>query len=192
MTSHVVIHPVLEAKGTIMSALSPRRPHIDTQALDLAHAKRYWTYATTLAGVYLSVGFLFYYAAKEKLLGSGAGTMPGPLRKEFGGSLIASVPGLNAAWTLLGATEAAVVVLLAVSLLRGEFMPTREKPALFAGLGLSMVAFGLVGVANNMVGDITTALTVFTYLGLTAVVMVLVRQMAPYRSVSWLSGFTRD
>jgi len=175
-----------------MSALSPRRPHISTDTLDLAHAKRYWTYATTLAGVYLSVGFLFYFAAKEKLIGAGSGTMPAPLRKEFTGSLLASVPGLNAAWTLLGAAEAAVVILLAISLLRGEFLPTREKPVLFAGLGLSMVAFGLMGLANDMVGDFTTSLTVFTYLGLTAVVMVLVRQMAPYRSPSWISGFTRD
>ena len=71
-----------------MSALTPRHPHVRTQALDLAHAKRYWTYATTLAGVYLSVGFLFYYAAKEKLLGSGAGTMPAPLHKEFAGSFV--------------------------------------------------------------------------------------------------------
>lgn len=175
-------------EGIVMSALSPRHPRIHAGTLDLAHIKRYWTYATTLAGIYLSIGFLFYYAAKEKLLGSAAGTMPAPLRKEFTGSLLANVPGLNAAWILLGATEAAVVVLLAISLVRGEFLPSREKPILFAGLGLSMLAFGLMALANNMVGDFTTALTVFTYMGLTAVVMVLVRQMAPYRSAGWLSG----
>lgn len=175
-----------------MSAVSPHQPRINSRALDLAHVKRYWTYASTLAGVYLSVGFLFYYAAKEKLLGAGSGTMPTPLRKEFTGSLLASVPGLNTAWTLLGAVEAAVVVLLALSLLRGEFLPSREKPILFAGFGLAILAFGLMGLANNMVGDFTTSLTVFTYMGLTAVVMVLVRQMPPYRSPNWLGGFNRD
>lgn len=175
-----------------MSALSPRRLHVRTQTLDLSHAGRYWTYATTLGGVYLSVGFLFYFAAKEKLLGAGAGTMPAGLQKEFSGSLLASVPGLNAAWTLLGAAEAAVVVLLAVSLLRGEFLPTRAKPVLFAGLGLSMLSFGLMGLANDMVGDVALALTVFTYMGLTAVVMVLIRQLAPYRSPNWLGGFLHD
>ena len=93
------------------------------------------TYATTLAGIYLSVGFLFYYAAKEKLF-TDSGTMPAPLQKLFAGSSFASVPGDNAAWVLLGLLEAAVVVLLVLSLARGEFLPQRRKPILLAGLGV--------------------------------------------------------
>ena len=54
--------------------------------------------------------------------------------------------------------------------------------------GTSMLALGFMGLANNMVGDIATAAEVFTYAGLTAVLMLLVRQMAPYRPVGWLSG----
>ena len=57
------------------------------------------------------MGFLFYYAAKEKLF-TDSGTMPAPLQKLFAGSFFASVPGDNAAWVLLGLLEAAVVVLL--------------------------------------------------------------------------------
>ena len=62
------------------------------------------TYATTLAGIYLSVGFLFYFAMKEKLFTDG-GTMPLPLQKLFHGSFFASVPGDNVAWVLLGLIE---------------------------------------------------------------------------------------
>jgi hypothetical protein len=153
----------------------------------LAAVTRVATYATTLSGVYLSVGFLFYFAAKEKLFTDG-GTMPAGLQKTFAGSLFASVPGDNAAWLLLGLLEAAVVVLLAISLARGEFLPQRQKPILFAGLGVSMLSFGVMGLANDMVGNNATVIELFTYFGVTAVVMFLVRQMSPYRPMGWLAG----
>jgi hypothetical protein len=102
--------------------------------------------------------------------------------------VFASAPGYNASWVLLGLIEAAVVVLLAVSLARGEFLTTHRKPWLMAGLGVSMLALGVMGLANDMVGDNATSAEVFTYLGLIAVLLVLVRQLPPYRSIDWLSG----
>lgn len=143
------------------------------------------TYSGTLAGVYLSVGFLFYYAAKDKLT---AGAMPAPLQKVFAGSLFASIPGDNAAWILLGLVEAAIVVVLAISLARGEFLPTHRKPFLFSGLSIGLFATGLMGFANDMVGSTSGAAELFTYFGLIAVVLMLVRQLAPYRPLGWLSG----
>jgi hypothetical protein len=145
------------------------------------------TYAATLAGIYLSVGFLFYYAAYEKLI-TNSGTMPAALVGLFKGSFFASVPGDNAAWFLLGLLEASIVVLLALSLLSGEFLPQRRKPILLAGLGVSLLAFGVMGLANNMIGNTPTVIELFTYFGVTIVVMVLVRQMSPYRPMSWLAG----
>jgi hypothetical protein len=153
----------------------------------IAEIAKVATYATTLAGIYLSVGFLFYYAAREKLFTDG-GAMPAGLQKLFAGSFFASVPGDNAAWVLLGLLEASVVVLLAVSLLRGEFLPQRRKPILLAGLGVSLLAFGVMGVANDMIGNNATVIELFTYFGVTAVVMFLVKQMSPYRPMSWLAG----
>jgi hypothetical protein len=145
------------------------------------------TYATSLAGIYLSVGFLFYYAAKEKLIDN-SGTMPTGLRKEFAGSLFASIPGDNTSWILLGLVEAAVVILLAASLAHGEFLTNHRKPFLLAGLGTAMFALGLMGLANNMVGDNATALELFTYFGLIPILIILIRQMPPYRSLDWLAG----
>jgi len=113
------------------------------------------TYSAALAGIYLSVGFLFYFAMKEKLF-TDSGTMPAPLQKLFAGSFFASVPGDNAAWVLLGLLEAAVVVLLLVSLLRG--------------------------------GNNATVIELFTYFGVTIAAMFLIRQMSPYRPMSWLAG----
>ncbi len=153
----------------------------------MAGVARVATYATTLAGIYLSVGFLFYYAAKEKLF-TDSGTMPIPLQKMFAGSFFASVPGDSAAWVLLGLLEASIVVLLVVSLIRGEFLPTRRKPVLLSGLGVAMLAFGVMALANDMIGNTATVLELFTYFGVTAVVMFLVKNMAPYRPMSWLAG----
>ncbi len=153
----------------------------------IAGVARVATYATTLTGIYLSVGFLFYYASYEKLI-TDSGTMPAALQKLFAGSFFASVPGDNAAWVLLGLLEAVVVVLLAISLVRGEFLPQRRKPILLAGLGVSLLAFGVMGLANNMIGNNATVIELFTYFGLTIVVMFLIRQMSPYRPMSWLAG----
>lgn len=157
----------------------------------LAEITKFTTYGATLAGIYLSVGFLFYYAAHEKLITDG-GTMPAGLATAFHGSFFASVPGDNAAWVLLGLIEAAVVVLLAVSLLRGEFLPQRRKPILLAGLSISMLAYGVMIIANAMIGNNPTVIELFTYLGVTAIVMVVIRQMSPYRPMSWLAGEASD
>ena len=170
-----------------MSTTSFHRPHL---AQSVAHPTvagmtKLVTYAATLASVYLSVGFLFYFAAKEKLT---AGAMPLPLKKEFAGSLFASIPGDNAAWILLGLIEASIVVLFAISLVRGEFLATRRKPFLLTGLSVGLFATGLMGFTNDMVGSTSGAAELFTYFGLIAVVMMLVRQLAPYRSMGWLSG----
>lgn len=170
-----------------MSATPLHRPHVSGSVPrpTVASVTRVFTYAVSLAGVYLSVGFLFYYAAKEKLT---AGAMPAGLQKEFAGSLFASVPGDNAAWILLGLIEASIVVLLAISLVRGEFLATHRKPFLLSGLSVGLFATALMGMTNDMVGDTAGAAELFTYFGLIAVVMLFVRQLAPYRPMGWLSG----
>lgn len=163
------------------------RPRTAATSPAFAEIAKVATYATTLAGIYLSVAFLFYYAAHEKLI-TNSGTMPAPLQKMFAGSFFASVPGNNASWVLLGLLEAAIVVLLAISLLRGEFLPQRRKPILLAGLGVSLFAFGVMGLANDMIGNNATVIELFTYFGVTVVVMFLIKQMPPYRSMGWLAG----
>jgi hypothetical protein len=170
--------------SSIAGRLRDRPVQEKTYSLTASALARLGTYATALTGIYLSVGFLFYYAAYEKLF-TDSGTMPMPLQKLFAGSLFASVPGDNAAWSLLGLIEASVVVLLAISLLRGEFLPSRRKPALLAGLGVSLLAFGVMGLANNMIGNTPTVIELFTYFGVTAIVMFFVRQMSP---LGYLAG----
>jgi hypothetical protein len=187
--AHPSVVPAANGSGATPAAGSIRSRAAERPAL--AGLAKVATYATTLTGIYLSVGFLFYYASYEKLI-TDSGTMPAALQKLFAGSFFASVPGDNASWVLLGLIEAAVVVLLVISLLSGEFLPQRRKPILLAGLGVSLLAFGVMGLANNMIGNTPTVIELFTYFGVTIVVMFLIRQMSPYRPMSWLAGGADD
>ena len=97
----------------------------------------YWLVS---AGIYFTFGLLFYYSAKEKLIDN-SGTMSAPLAKTFHGTFVASFPGTNTSWVLIGLLEALVFVVIVASVLTGEFLPTRRKPILLSGLALFCLHF---------------------------------------------------
>jgi hypothetical protein len=151
---------------------------------NLADSASYWLIG---AGIYLTFGLLFYYAAKEKLIDD-SGTMPAALAKGYHGTFIASFPGTNTSWVLVGLLEAAVFVLIVASVLAREFLPTRRKPILLSALGLSMFTFAIIAWGENITGGFATVAELFQYLTGTAVLIVLVLLMPPYRKTQWLSG----
>jgi hypothetical protein len=151
------------------------RRTIDRTAI--AEAATYWT---GLAGIYLAYGFLWFYAAKEKLFDQN-GDMPAGLAKAYRGHFIDSFPGLNTSWLLLGLLEALAFVVVVASLAAGEFLPRRRKPILLAGLGLSMLTFGVMSFAQSMIGANDSVASLFTYMGVTGVIYGLVRFAAPFR-----------
>jgi hypothetical protein len=170
-------------------ATQPETVRVRAHDRSVPHIAGLASYWLIIAASYLTYGFLFYYAAKEKLFDD-SGTMPVPLAKTFHGSLVASFPGVNTSWALLGLLEAVVVVGIVASLIVGEFLPSRGKPILLSSLGLSMFAFGLMAFAENMIGDFSTVAELFGYFSGTAVLIVLVLLMPPYRSSTWLSNLT--
>jgi hypothetical protein len=96
-------------------------------------------YGLILAGIYFLVGVLFFYAGKEKIFdGLGA---PAGIEKQFSGTFLATIPGVDAAWTILGILEFAIFVLTVVSLIRFEFMPDRRKPFMLSALALAIFTF---------------------------------------------------
>ena len=76
---------------SLASITSPARAATRPAIAEIAKVA---TYATTLAGIYLSVGFLFYYAAEEKLFTDG-GTMPAASQKLFAGRSSRACPGIT-------------------------------------------------------------------------------------------------
>lgn len=139
----------------------------------------YWA---VMAGVYLGFGFLWYYAAKEKLIDD-SGTMPAGLAKGYAGSFAESFPGLNATWTLLGAVEAIAFLGFVGSILTGEFLPSRRKPILLAALGVSLLTFGLLIFGQEMVGETEGVASLFGYFGATVVTLLLVQVLPPRRGI---------
>lgn len=147
------------------------------------------SYWLIVAGTYLTVGFLFYYSGKRKLFDQG-GVMPSGLAAQFKGSFIASFPGVNVSWFLLGLILFVAFLGVIASLIAREFLPSRRKPILLASLGLSMFAYGLMGFAENMISNTESVGTLFGYFSGTAVVIILLLLMPPYRRTDWLSSLT--
>jgi hypothetical protein len=143
----------------------------------IADAVTYWT---GMAGIYIAYGFLWFYAAKEKLFDQD-GTMPAGLAKSYSGHFIDSFPGVDAAWLLLGLLEGAVFLVILASLVTGEFLPKRGKPILLAGLALSLLTFAVMAFAQNMIGEHDSVASLFTYMGVTGVLYALIRLVPPFR-----------
>jgi ribose/xylose/arabinose/galactoside ABC-type transport system permease subunit len=158
--------------------------HPRTRTAAAADAVSYWL---IMSGTYLTVGFLFYYSAKRVLFDQ-AGTMPSGLAAQYKGSFIASFPGVNVAWSLIGLVMLVVFLGVVASLLAGEFLPWRRKPILLASLGLSMFAYGLMVFAENMIANTDSVNSLFGYFSGTAVVIILLLVMPPYRDAAWLSS----
>jgi hypothetical protein len=146
-------------------------------ALAAVVAAPYWLF---VAAVYAAYGFLWYFAAKEKLI-DGSGTMPAGLAKAFHGTFLASFPGVNASWVLLGVLEALAFVLFVVSLATGEFLPQRRKPILAVALGVSIATFAAMTFAENTIADHASVASLFTYMTGTVVVMAAVVALTPTR-----------
>ncbi len=143
-------------------------------------------YGLALAGIYLLVGVLFFYAGKEKIFdGLGA---PAGIEKQFSGTFLDTIPGVDAAWTILGILEFAIFVLMAVSLIRLEFMPSRRKPFMLSGLALAIFTFSILAIGQNVTGENSGVAQLFLYAGATGVLLGLVLLMPPYRPLNWISG----
>ena len=143
-------------------------------------------YGLVLAGIYFLLGVLFFYAGKEKIFdGLGA---PAGIEKQFSGTFLETIPGVDAAWTILGILELGVFVLTVVSLLRLEFMPDRGKPFMLSALALAIFTFSILAIGQNVVGENSGVAELFLYAGATGVLLGLVLQLPPYRAANWISG----
>ncbi len=143
-------------------------------------------YGFLLAGIYLLVGTLFFYAGKEKIF-DGLGAPPG-IEKQFSGTFLDTIPGVDAAWTILGLLEFAIFLLVVISLIRLEFMPGRDKPWLLSALGLTVFTFSVLAIGQNVTGETSGVAELYIYAGATGVLLFLVSQLPPYRAANWISG----
>ncbi len=143
-------------------------------------------YGLILAGIYLLVGVLFFYAGKEKIFdGIGA---PASIEKQFSGTFLDTIPGVDAAWTIVGILEFGIFLLTLASLLRLEFMPNRRKPLLLSSLALAIFTFAVLGTGQNVTGENSGAAELYIYAGATGILLGLVMLLPGYGRPDWLSG----
>jgi hypothetical protein len=158
-------------KSNGVASAGPARPAA-------APAGQMATYWLTLAGVYLMQGALWYYGAYEKIVG-GDLAAPAGIEKGFAGTFVDSFPGVGVAWGAISILEALLVVGLLASLIRGEFLPGRAKTILMGTLGGSFVVLGLLLFGQSMIGEHDSVASLFTYGGVTLVMMAAVAVLAP-------------
>jgi hypothetical protein len=163
-----------------MAAHAAHIPETRRRSVGLTDALDAATYWAGIAAVYLSYGFLWFYSAKEKLFDQD-GTMPAGLAKAYDGTIIDNTIGVNASWLALGLLEAVAFLVVIASLVTGEFMPTRGKPVLLAGLAISMLTFAVMTFGQNVIGNFEGVASLFTYMGVTGVVYAVIRYWLPTR-----------
>jgi hypothetical protein len=144
----------------------------------------YWL---TIIGTYFLVGVLFFYSGKGKLFDDD-GHAPDPLAKQFEGTFIDKIPGVDAAWVILGILELGVFLLIVASIVRGEFLPHRMKSLLLVALAFALVAFACLSFGQTSTGNTEGTASLYTYFGVTAVIFLLVLKLPPNGPADWLSA----
>ncbi len=170
-TNTIRIRDLVAVKGEETGATREGATSISAETI------AYWA---VMAAVYVGFGFLWYYAAKEKLIDDG-GTMPEGLAKGYAGSFVSSFPGLNATWVILGVLEAVTFLGFIASIVTGEFLPARRKPILVGALGLSLLTISVLIFGQAMIGENEGVASLFGYFAAIVVTILLVQMLPPRR-----------
>jgi hypothetical protein len=144
----------------------------------------YWL---TVAGVYLLVGFLFFYSGKSKLFDDD-GHAPAPIKQQFQGTFVDTFPGIDALSVIIGVLEFAIFALMVLSLLRGEFRFHKPRTLLLVALALAFFTFGCLSFGQTTTGNLAGTASLYSYFGSTAIIFMLVLLLPPRASRNWISG----
>ena len=168
-----------EARTQSARAFGGARRIRDAATADIA------VYSIALGAIYLIQGSLWFFTFKQKLLENGTNPPPG-VDQQFDGSIVDRTIGIHAAWIVLGILELAVFAAVAISLAAGEFLPARPKPWLLGALAGGMFTLAVLLFGAISTSDSTTSAQLYAYFGGTAVQMVFVLLLPPYRSLPLL------
>lgn len=160
---------------------------MSTERSSIFDQAAYWL---SILGIYFLVGVLFLYSGKGKLFDDD-GKAPEPLAKQFEGTFLDKVPGIDAAWVIIGILEFAIFLLILLSLVRGEFLPHRKKSTLLVALALALLTYACLSFGQTSTGNTEGTASLYTYFASTAVIFLLVLKMPPNGSPDWLGGRVR-
>jgi hypothetical protein len=166
-----------------MTAVSARAeqeaPSVQASAWD----KLAYLFAVT--GLYVVVGGLMFYGFWDKGI-EGDFKIPPPLEEQFDATFIGTFPGAGAAWTIVALLEGLVFLVLAASIVTGEFRPSKRKSLLLTSLALSLLVFALLSFGQNATAQHESVASLYGYFGSTVILMIFVHTLPPYTSNRWL------
>lgn len=110
-------------------------------------------------------------AGLNKLMSGG---VPGFFTERFGGTFLASFPGIPASYYSIAILEAVIGLVALASVLKGEWLGRRTMPVLKLALGLSLVIFLQLGFGLRLVQDNDGAHNLFMYFAGTLVALLAV------------------
>ncbi|MBX3744705.1 MAG: hypothetical protein KF833_05300 [Verrucomicrobiae bacterium] len=121
----------------------------------------------TLLAINLLFLMVWGFAGIGKLLGG----MPAWFPEKFGGTFLASFPGLPALFWLLVAGELLALGLALAALVTGEFLASRTPRFLSAALAWSLFVFVQLGFGQWLTGEFNGAFQQFVYFAGTLVAL---------------------
>ncbi len=92
-----------------------------------------------------------------------SGGVPGGFAERFGGTFLASFPGIPVSFYSIALLEAAAGLLAIASLITGEFLPGKKAPLIKAAALLSTFVFIQLGFGLRLIGDNDGAANLFSY-----------------------------
>ena len=119
-----------------------------------------------LYGIY---SIVFFFAAFGKF---SSGKVPEWFLKQFSGTILDLFPGaLALQFYSIAVCEAIAFLIFVTGLLRREFLPSRDKVFLRAGLTLACFIFAILEIGLQMTRDLNTSAQVFCYFGFSLLIM---------------------
>ena len=142
-------------------------------------------YLFAMVGLYVMTGGLFFYGFWHKAVDGNFDIAP-PLAEQFEQTFIGTIPGAEAAWVIITILEGLVFLLIAASLVTGEFRPSKRKPFLLTSLAMALLVFGLLAFGQTATEQHESVATLYGYFGATVILMLFVRTLPPYSGNRWL------
>lgn len=128
----------------------------------------------TLFAIYAVYFFTFLLAGGGKFK---EGKVPEWFTGQFSKTFLARVPGLPVAYWTIATLETLIPILLAVSLVNGEFLAGHETFFLQLAVSVASIVFFILGFGQRLVSDFPGAANSFFYFTGTLITQLAIMQI---------------
>jgi hypothetical protein len=136
--------------------------------------KHFMTSRTVSTVVSLSISLLFVFLFGFAGIGK-IGPVPEWFVSKFGGTILATFPGIFVSFYSIALFELAIFALVLLSLAKREFLAGNFKPYLFLALSLSLLVFVQLLFGKLLVSELDDVAKLFVYFVGTLICLLSIR-----------------